>query len=133
MLRRCLLQALQLQPENIRGLYRLAQAQFCLQLFADCVHSCSAALLFRPAAAQLQSLLQRAQHALRSDFLVARHREISEAQNQAESKAAQQVRAFSISQVCLDFFQHLWLHSKHLPQAFRACHEHEVMLSGVTG
>lgn len=82
---------MQLKPDNVKALYRLAQAQHSLKQYKQCIQSCSTALLFRPAAAQLHCLLQQATDALRLDFLATRHPDIEQALRQAAETAAQQV------------------------------------------
>ena len=91
-------QAIQLQPDSVKALYRLAQAQHSLKLYKQCIQSCSAALKIRPAAAQLHCLLQRATDALRLEFLTTRHPDVEQALGQAASTAAQQVTKLRIRQ-----------------------------------
>jgi len=86
-----LLQAVLLQPESAKALYRLASAQYHLQHMQQCVHTCTVALRIKPNAKQLLQLLHQAEENLRAVFLSERHHEVSSAAQQAYSAAAEQV------------------------------------------
>ncbi len=88
-----MLQAVLLQPESVKALYRLASAQYHLQHMQLCVHTCTNALRIKPHAKQLLQLLRQAEENLRAGFLSERHREVSSAAQQAFSAAAEQVKS----------------------------------------
>lgn len=83
-----MLQAVQLQPNSVRALYRLASAQYHLQRVRQCVDTCTSALVIRPGARQLHQLRHQAEDMLRATFLSTRHCEVSCATNQATLAAA---------------------------------------------
>ena len=113
----CLLQAVQLQPDNLKALYRLGSAQYHLQHFQQCVETCKAALLIKPNARQLQTVLHQAEDILRLGFLTNRFPEVTKAISKMTVVAAQSVRPKSIA--CLDYVDESQLASasKHYKKA----------------
>ena len=75
--------------------FRLATAQYHLQQYAACVHSCEQGLLLDAGARQLQSLYMQASACLRSDFFSQRHIDLRQAVRTSAHAAACQVCCLS--------------------------------------
>ncbi len=120
------LQAVKLQPDNVRALYRLASAQYSLQQLHQCVQTCTTALHVKLNAKQLQLLLCQAEESLRIGFLTNRHPEVICAVSMTAFTATQQVVMPCFSCQCMCGFICVMC-------SLSACHWHAACVARLEG